>query len=383
MKLVPSAACLALAGCVSMASNSADNSVASGSGSDSVTSRDFGLDRSGRPATLWTLRNGDVEIDVTDHGATLVAVRAPDRAGFPGDIVLGFDDVSGYESDRNQYFGCTTGRVCNRIAHGTFRLDGYDYVLATNNGPNHLHGGATRSFDKVHWDGEVAPGPGGAPSVRFRYLSRDGEEGYPGNLSVSVTYTLLPRGRLTIDYEARTDRRTPVNLTNHAYWNLGGEGAPTVLDHTLQVDAEYYTPTDDTLIPTGQFARVVGTPLDFSSPLPLGVHIEQLAATAAKGYDHNLVLRPGSALRRVAELRHKPTGRVLTVETTEPGLQVYSGNFLFGQAGKGGKAYAQRSAVCLETQHFPDSVHHAHFPSTILAPGELFRSTTCYTFAAE
>ena len=375
MKRVPLAALALFAACSSMSDRSED--------SLAVTSRDFGVDRSGRPATLWTLRNGRMEVDVTDHGATLVAVRVPDRAGFLGDVVLGFDDVAGYESDRNQYFGCTTGRVCNRIAHGAFTLDGYDYVLATNNGPHHLHGGAERSFDKVHWDAEATTGDGRAPAVRFRYRSRDGEEGYPGNLDVEVTYTLLDGERLQIDYRARTDRRTPVNLTNHAYWNLGGEGAPTVLDHVLHVDAEYYTPTDDTLIPTGEIRRVVGTPLDFTKGLPLGLHVERLAATPALGYDHNLVLREGTDLRRVAELRHKPTGRVLTVETTEPGLQLYTGNFLRGQAGKAGKPYAQRSAVCLETQHFPDSVHHRNFPSTLLEPGQEFRSTTRYVFRAE
>ena len=349
-----------------------------------ITSRGFGADADGRPATLWTLRNGDVEVDVCDHGATLVAVRVPDRAGFPADVVLGFDDVSGYQTDSNPYFGCTTGRVCNRIANGEFTLDGYDYVLAKNNGPNHLHGGAERSLDKVHWDADYGLDDDGAPSICFRYLSRDGEEGYPGNLQVAVTYTLRADNSLTIDYRAETDMRTPVNLTNHAYWNLAGAGAETILDHVLQVDASHYTPTDSTLIPTGEVATVLGTALDFREPTAIGLLFDQVAETPAQGYDHNLVL-DGEAgeLRRAARLYHQPSGRVMVIETTEPSLQVYSGNFLFGQTGKGGETYPRRSAVCLETQHHPDAIHHRDFPNTVLEPGETFRSTTRMTFSAE
>lgn len=349
----------------------------------SITSRDFGVDHSGRPATLWTLQHGEAEVDVTDHGATLVAVRVPDRAGFLGDVVLGFDDVRGYESADNQYFGCTTGRVCNRIAKGEFSIAGYDYVLAKNNGPNHLHGGAHRSFDKVHWQAKAESSAAG-PSLRLSYTSRDGEEGYPGTLQVTVTYTLEVDARLRIDYRATTDQRTLVNLTNHAYWNLAGEGATTVLDHELQVDADAYTPTDDTLIPTGEIRSVIGTPFDLRQGLALGVHYGSLADTAALGYDHNLVLRGGSGgLRRVARLSCASTGRSMLLETTEPGLQVYSGNFLFGQSGKRGHRYAKNSAVCLETQHFPDSVHHTNFPSTVLDPGQVFASTTRMSFTAQ
>ncbi|MFN3239988.1 MAG: aldose epimerase family protein [Planctomycetota bacterium] len=350
---------------------------------NAITSRHFGSNSEGRPATLWTLRNGNVEVDVTDHGATLVAVRVPDRAGFLGDVILGFDDVAGYQSDRNQYFGCTTGRVCNRIANGEFSLDGYDYVLAKNNGPNHLHGGAERSLDKVTWNAERQRTADGAPALRFTYTSPDGEEGYPGELSIAVTYTLHADDRLRIDYEARTDKRTPVNLTNHAYWNLGGAGSATVLDHTLQVDAARYTPTDATLIPTGEIAPVLGTPLDFQQPTALGLMIEHLVDTPAAGYDHNLVLDgEAGTMRRVAELQHKPTGRSMVIETTEPSLQVYTGNFLFGQTGKGGRTYPQRSAICLETQHHPDAIHHANFPDTVLEPGQTYRSATQMTFRA-
>jgi aldose 1-epimerase len=366
IKIASLAALSALAACASMADSS----------SPAVSSRWFGVQTDGRPAQLWTLRAGANEVDVTDFGATLVAFRTPDRAGRLGDVVLGFDDVAGYQSSQNQYFGCTTGRVCNRIGNAQFDLDGYTSVLAKNNGPNHLHGGSTRSFDKVHWTASVASERRDSPAIRFTYLSRDGEEGYPGNLQVAVTYTLRADGTLRIDYEATTDRRTPINLTNHAYWNLAGAGEPTVLDHTLQVAAEQYTPTDATLVPTGKIESVFGTPLDFTRARPLGTQLGELAGTPAKGYDHNLVLLPASGLRPVATLAHPASGRSLQVATTEPALQVYSGNFLFGQTGKAGRSYAQRSAVCLETQHFPDSVHHAHFPSTLLEPGQTFRSTT-------
>lgn len=349
-----------------------------------LTSRHFGTDSSGQRATLWTLCNGQIEVDVTDHGATLVAVRTPDRKGSLDDVILGFDDVTGYQSDANQYFGCSTGRVCNRIAHGKFTLDGTDYVLEKNNGPHHLHGGGARSFDKVHWQSQATATDSPNPALQFTYLSEHGEEGYPGKLYVSVTYTLTQDNQLQIDYEARTNKRTLVNLTNHAYWNLAGAGAATALDQTLQVDADTYTPTDDTLIPTGEIATVLGTPLDFRRPMALGLHIDALKATAALGYDHNLVLNGAhGTLRRVAELRHAGTGRSMIIETTEPALQVYSGNYLSGQTGKAGKTYPQRSAVCLETQHHPDAVHHSNFPSTELAPGDMFRSTTRMTFKAQ
>jgi len=347
-----------------------------------VSMRPFGVDKSGRPASLWTLRSGKLEIDVTDHGATLVAVRTPDRGGIVQDIVLGFDDVAGYESADNQYFGCTAGRVCNRIAKGEFVLDGYTYRLATNNGPNHLHGGGERSFDKVHWNAEVVAS-GNEPCVRFTYLSRNGEEGYPGNLQVTATYQLLANGQLRMDYEATTDQNTPVNLTNHAYWNLAGEGAPTILDHVLSIEAEQHTPTDDTLIPTGAVATVIATPLDFRKPTAIGQRIDALTGTATLGYDHNFVLTKSQGLRRAAVLRHEGTGRTLEILTTEPAVQFYSGNFLHGQAGKRGKAYAHRSGLCLETQHFPDSVNQPNFPSTILAPGQTYRSTTVIAFHAE
>jgi aldose 1-epimerase len=368
MKLALLSAATLLVACNSMSSDDSETA---------VTSRPFGDRKDKKPATLWTLRRGALSIDVTDHGATLVGVSCPDFHGERADVILGFDGVAGYESEDNQYFGCTTGRVCNRIAKGTFTLDGYTYRLAVNNGPNHLHGGTMRSLDKVLWTADVRM-DGSRPTARFRYTSRDGEEGYPGNLEVRVTYSLLNDHDIEIEYEATTDRATPVNLTNHAYWNLGGAGGPAILDHELTVEAERYTPTDDTLIPTGEIALVAGTPLDFRKPTAIGLRVDALTPTPALGYDHNFVLRDGGGLRKAAVLWHPASGRELTVLTTEPGLQFYSGNFLHGQRGKNGRVYTHRCALCLESQHYPDSVNKPQFPDTILRPGRVYRSTTVY-----
>jgi aldose 1-epimerase len=341
--------------------------------------RAFGTAKNGQPATLWTLRAGMVEVDVTDHGATLVAVRMPDRSGLVGDVCLGFDDVTGYQSADNQYFGCTTGRVCNRIAKGMFTLDGYTYRLATNNGPNHLHGGAHRSLDKVHW--QAAPfRRSDAAGVRFTYTSPDGEEGYPGKVQFAVTYTLAG-DELRLHYEAVTDQRTPINLTNHAYWNLAGAGSASILDHELWLDADRYTPVDDTLIPTGEIRPVDGSPLDFRQPTAVGLRIGEVDGAPTLGYDHNLVLRPAAGMRHAATLRHPASGRTVVIHTTEPAIQFYSGNFLYGQTGRGRRTYARRSGLCLETQHFPDSVNHSHFPTTILEPETPWVSSTTLRFS--
>lgn len=344
---------------------------------DTVKTKPFGVRKDGAPATLWILKNGDVEATVTDHGATLVSLSCPDRMGQLADVLLGFDDVSGYESTGNQYFGCTTGRVCNRIAKGRFTLEGYDYQLAVNNGENHLHGGGPRSLDKVRWRGEATT-VDGAAAVAFTYRSPDGEEGYPGNLEVKVVYSMPRPGELKVDYTAVTDRTTPVNLTNHAYFNLAGQGAPTILDHELRLFASNYTPTDATLIPTGAVDSVARTPLDFREPTRIGLRLDQLTSTAAMGYDHNYVLdRDGKAgLVDAATLYCPMSGRELRIATTEPAIQFYSGNFLNGQKGKGGASYALRSGLCLETQHYPDSVNQPRFPSVLLRRGEVFRSTT-------
>ena len=346
----------------------------------------FGTTRDGTPVVAYTLRaDRGVQVKLISLGATIAEWLAPDRQGQLADVVLGFDDVAGYESDRNQYFGCTTGRVCNRIARGRFTLEGKTYTLAINNEPNHLHGGAKRSLDKVVWKSELRPSDAG-PSVVFSYTSPDGEEGYPGTVTFSVRYTLSADGALAIRYAAQTDRVTPVNLTNHAYFNLAGAGAASVLDHELTLDAQRYTPTDATLIPTGQISPVEGTPLDFTKPTVIGARIESLIAGPTLGYDHNFVLRPRDAQGQptfAAKLKHPASGRTLTVLTNEPGIQFYSGNFLHDQLGKQGKKYPLRSAVCLETQHFPDSVNQPEFPSILLQPGQQYGHVCIYRIGAE
>ncbi|MEQ9411399.1 MAG: aldose epimerase family protein [Fuerstiella sp.] len=345
----------------------------------------FGKTKDGTPVEIYTLKsNTGLTAKVMTRGATLVELHVPDKDGHVDDVILGWDTVAGYESEDNQYFGCTTGRVCNRIAEGKFTLDGKQYTLAVNNEPNHLHGGVERSLDKVVWKAKGYSNDKGQ-GVRFTYTSPDGEEGYPGTLKVQVSY-FVPKdaNRLSISYKATTDKATPVNLTNHAYFNLAGAGSDTVLDHLLQLNADHYTPVDDTLIPTGKIEPVAGTPLDFTKQKRIGARIEKLTDTAALGYDHNFVLNPNKdsekRLNFAAALRHKESGRTLRIMTTEPGIQFYSGNFLKGQTGKGGKTYAHRSALCLETQHYPDSVNQDAFPSIILQPGEEFSSTTVLTF---
>jgi aldose 1-epimerase len=342
----------------------------------------FGTMASGEPARFFVLRNGrGLRAKLTDYGATLVEMWVPDRKGVLADVVLGWDSVAGYESKDNQYFGCTTGRVANRIAKWKFTLEGKTYQLARNNGPNHLHGGGPRALSRLRWNAErVASSKGDA--VRFTYTSPDGEEGYPGNLAITVVYTLTEDDQLVIEYEATTDQATPVNLTNHAYWNLAGHGAATVLDHQLWIDADRYTPTDATLIPTGEFAAVAGTALDFRASKVIRADLRQVAGTAAGGYDHNFVLNgEGDRLRVAARLHEATSGRTLHILTTEPGLQFYSGNFLNGQIGKEGRIYDHRAALCLETQHFPDSVNQPTFPSTILRPGQVYRSKTMHRFS--
>lgn len=337
----------------------------------------FGQTSSGESATLYTLvnRNGLVA-KVTNFGATLVEMHVPDRDGVKADVVLGFDDVSGYEGDTNQYFGCTAGRVANRVAGGRFELDGASYQLATNNAPNHLHGG-DKGFGQRLWAAEALPGAGDS-GVTFSYLSPAGEEGYPGAVDIKVSYLLTDSDELHVRYEATADAATPLNPTNHSYFNLAGHGAPTVLDHLLVIEADQYTPTDETLIPTGLYAPVAGTPLDFTSEARIGDRIASLDDTAAIGYDHNYVLRGGRGI--ACRLSDPGSGRVLEIRTDEPGVQFYSGNFLNGQAGKGGKVYAHRSALCLETQHFPDSINHPDFPSTVLRPGEVYSQHTIHRF---
>ncbi len=340
---------------------------------------EYGKTPEGTPIEQYTLTNGRVTAKVITYGAILTDLLAPDRDGKAGDVVLGFDSLEGYLT-RHPYFGSTVGRVGNRIAKGKFTLDGKEYSLAVNNGPNALHGGI-KGFDKVVWKVEAADGR----SIKLAYLSKDGEEGFPGDLAVTVTYSVTDDDALKIDYSATASgKATPINLTNHTYFNLSGPASGSILKHEIMLNADKYTPVDDTLIPTGEIAPVAGTPLDFTAPTPIGSRIEQMKGDPT-GYDHNIVLR-GSADGKpalAARVYDPASGRQMEAYTTEPGVQFYTGNFLDGSVkGKGGVAYQQRQGFCLETQHFPDSVHHSNFPDTILKPGQTYTSTTLYKFSA-
>src|SRR5881396_2431224 len=342
----------------------------------------FGTTADAKPVELFTLTNAhDVEVRAMTYGATIVWLHAPDREGHLDDIVLGYPTLAGYLA-QSPYFGAIVGRYGNRIAKGRFTLDGKAYQLATNNGPNHLHGGV-KGFDKVVWSAEPAETDSSA-AITFTYTSPAGEEGYPGTLRARVTYTLTDRNELRVDYLATTDAPTPVNLTQHSYFNLAGTRAGDVLGHELTIAADHYTPVDSTLIPTGEIASVNGTPFDFRTPTAIGARIGQndVQLKRGKGYDHNWVLnRTGTAPGLAARLTEPTTGRTLEVLTTEPGIQFYSGNFLDGSiTGKDGRVYRHRYGLCLETQHFPDSPNHANFPSTILRPGQEYRSTTVFRF---
>jgi len=332
---------------------------------------------------LYTITNAHgMELRVTNYGGIIVSLRVPDKNGSVADVVLGYDNLDGYAKNP-AYFGAIVGRYANRIANGAFTLDGAVYQLAKNNGPNSLHGGL-KGFDKVIWHAEPFTNEQGSGLI-LTYTSKDGEEGYPGNLKTKVTYTLTDQNELRIDYEATTDKATPVNLTSHSYFNLAGEGSGDILKQELTLNADRFTPVDQTLIPTGELRPVKGTPLDFTKPTPVGARIndnyEQLLI--AHGYDQNFVLnRKDDDLLLAARVHEPGSGRILEVYTTEPGVQLYTGNFLDGTiTGKHGHVYNQHAALCLETQHFPDSPNHANFPSTILRPGKTFRSRTVYRFS--
>jgi aldose 1-epimerase len=346
----------------------------------SVERMDFGKTPDGTPVELYVLSNGRVTVKVMTYGGIITELHVPDREGKMADVVLGFDTLDGYIA-KNPHFGAITGRVANRIARAEFTLDGKEYKLAANNGPNTLHGGL-KGFDKVVWKAQDVSGPAG-PAVKLTYLSRDGEEGFPGNLSVAVTYTVTDDNALRIDYAATTDKATPVNLTNHSYFNLAGHASGTILDQELMLAADQYTPADDQYIPTGQLAPVGGTPLDFTTPTAIGARIGQIQGEPG-GYDHNYVIRPGTnSPAFAARARDPKSGRALEMSTTEPGVQLYTGNFLDGSVkGKGGVAYKKNAAFCLEAQHFPDALHHPNFPSIILRPGATYSQTTIYKFSA-
>jgi aldose 1-epimerase len=348
--------------------------------------RRFGCTPGGAAVDLFTLANAHgIEIDVITYGAIVVSVKTPDRDGRLADVVLGFDDLEGYLT-RSRYFGAVVGRYGNRIAKGQFTIDGKTFQLATNNGANHLnhlHGGV-KGFDKVVWEAEPIE-RNGHSGVVFRHTSPDGEEGYPGTLNATVSYTLTSRDELVVEYGAKTDQPTHVNLTQHSYFNLAGEGSGDILDHQLMIDADRFTPVDDGMIPTGEIAPVDGTPFDFRKPTTIGARIdtdnEQIRRGA--GYDHNFVLKPAAtpALRLAARVVEPSTGRTLVVDTTEPGVQFYAGNRLDGSAvGKRAHVYGKRSGFCLETQHFPDSPNQPNFPSTLLRPNEIYSTKTVFTF---
>jgi aldose 1-epimerase len=344
---------------------------------------DFGKTPEGVPVQIYTLTNKHgLEARITNYGGIVVSLRTPDRHGEMADVVLGFDSLEGYLTSPSPYFGALIGRYGNRIAHARFALNGVEHKLAANNGENSLHGGA-RGFNKVVWTPrELSDG-----GLDLTYLSKDGEEGYPGNLRVTVTYHLTDSNALQIEYAASTDKDTVLNLTNHSYFNLKGEGAGDILGHSVTLNADRYTPVDGGLIPLGELRAVNGTPFDFRKSTPIGARIEQNdeQLKLGKGYDHNWVLnKSGNSLSLAARVEEPSSGRVLEVHTTEPGVQFYTGNFLDGSVkGKGGKVYGHRSGFCLETQHFPDSPNQSQFPSTVLRPGQRFNSTTVYRFSAK
>ncbi|MCP5521356.1 MAG: galactose mutarotase [Verrucomicrobiales bacterium] len=379
-QLIPLAAAaglLLLAGCATQ------STTATGSGKSSITSRPFGTTLVGEPVTLYTLKNSQgAEATIASYGGLVTSLKMPDRDGNYADIVLGYDNLTGYLTN-SPYFGALIGRYGNRIARGKFTLDGVDYTLATNNYPNALHGGI-KGFDKVVWKTEPKMTPLG-PSLVMNYTSVDGEEGYPGTLKATAVYTLTERNELRLDFTATTDKATVVNLTHHSYFNLAGKG--DILGHEVMLVSDAFTPVDSTLIPTGEFRPVAGTPFDFNEPTTIGARINAADQQIefGGGYDHNWVIKkPMGILGLMARVHEPGTGRVMEVLSTEPGLQFYSGNFLDGTiTGKGGWTYQHRNGFCMEPQHYPDSPNKIHFPSTVLRPGEVYKNTIIYRFYAE
>jgi aldose 1-epimerase len=344
--------------------------------------KSFGKTEDGQPVDLYILTNKNgMESAITNYGGTVVSLIVPDRNGKREDVVLGYDNLAGYATGK-AYIGATVGRYANRIAHATFTLDSTTYTLAKNDGDNHLHGG----FNKRVWTAKDVSSSAGQ-ALELTYLSKDGEEGFPGTLPVKVVYTLTDQNELKIDYSATTDKDTILNLTNHAYFNLAGQGNGDILQQQIMIRADKFTPIDATSIPTGELRSVKGTPFDFTNSIAIGVRIDQddQQLKLGRGYDHNWVLNNGTpgSLFLAAQAYDPHSGRVLEVLTTEPGIQLYTGNFLDGIHGKDGKVYNRRYAFCLETQHFPDSPNHPNFPSAELKPGQHFQSTTVYKFSTK
>jgi aldose 1-epimerase len=374
------AAAVGVLACVALAGRGLAGTAAAGRKPvKGVVKQAWGKTGAGLAVDLYTLTNANGMVaKIMTYGGIVTELHVPDKAGKKGDVVLGFDTLEGYLAG-HPYFGAITGRYANRIAKGKFKLDGKEYALAVNNGPNHLHGGL-QGFDKRLWKAEPQQSNAG-PALKLTYRSPDGEEGYPGTLDTTVVYTLTDRNELKIDYTAKTDKPTVVNLTNHSYFNLAGPGSGTILDHELTLMADRYTRADDTLIPTGELRSVRGTPLDFIQPHKIGARIEEIPRSIG-GYDHNYVLNSGGkSLATAARVYEPTTGRVMEVLTTEPGIQFYTGNFLDGTLkGKGGKTYEKHGAFCLEAQHFPDSPNKPTFPSPVLRPGKTYTQTTVYRF---
>lgn len=363
----------------------------SGESSDSMTltpprlqKADFGTTADGRPVEMYTIRNGQgAEMTVITYGGIIQSLKVPDRTGAFDDVVMGFDSVAEYEKS-SPYFGAIIGRVGNRIANGTFSLDGKTFTLAKNDGANHLHGGV-KGWDKAVWQAEPFQDRRGA-GLLLTHTSPDGDEGYPGKVTAHVRYTLTPENELIVEYHATTDVPTIINLTQHSYFNLAGNKAADILGHELTINADRFTPVDGGLIPTGELAPVEGTPFDFRAPTTIGERIANtdVQLTRGKGYDHNYVLtRSGDGLQLAASVYEPITGRTMEIRTTEPGIQFYSGNFLDGSfTGKAGRAYPHRSGFCLETQHYPDSPNQPSFPSVVLRKGEDYKSETVFKFGA-
>ena len=383
MKFLTNLSVALLMGCFAMTSCSTKKG--DGDQKPGIEKAAYGTLPDGRSADIYTLHNAaGMTAKITNYGGIIVSLTAPDKDGTFEDVTLGVDSLANYIKG-TPFFGALVGRYGNRIAKGKFTLDGKSYTLVTNNMGNHLHGG-TVGFDKVLWT--ATPVEGDEPALKLTYLSKDGEEGYPGNLSVTVTYTLQKDNALKIDYQATTDKPTVVNLTNHTYFNLTGGAKRDILDHVLTLNADRYVPVDKTLIPTGNLAPVAGTPFDFTKPTRVGDHINDSTDVQIKyglGYDHCWVLRDSSHNLKPTATVYEPTsGRVMEVQTTEPAVQFYTGNFLDGTVmGREGKPYPKRYAICLETEHYPDSPNQPKFPTTVLRPGQTYKTTTVYQFSVK
>ncbi len=371
------AAAIILLGCAKKGAETPQETKTEEQKAMSIDTESFGKTPDGQRVDLYTLTNiNGIKAKITNYGATLVSLEVPDKNGKLADITLGYDKIDGY-LPRHPYFGSTVGRYANRIGGAKFVLNDVEYKLEANNGPNHLHGGI-KGFDKVVWKAKEERGDSDKVLVKLSYLSKDGEEGYPGNLACTVTYTLTKDDELKISYEAETDKTTILNLTNHSYWNLAGQGSSNILGHELMLNADKYTPVDEGLIPTGEIRNVSNSPMDFTRPMTIGSRIGQVEG----GYDHNYVLNSSTGTLALCARVYEPTsGRAMEIHTSEPGVQFYTGNFLDGSiTGKSGKVYKKHYGFCLETQHFPDSPNKPDFPSVVLNPGQKYTTVTVHKF---